>query len=118
MKTLRRIGFYVIALVFFVWAVFPFYYAVVTSLKTGFAVMTPSLWPHAPSLDNYRHIFELGFGRNILNSRDHVPAGGGAQRIVCGDPRAGSVQHLVGTDFLLPAVHRAVHRMGAHRLHA
>ncbi|MEJ2677251.1 MAG: hypothetical protein P8011_19095 [Acidihalobacter sp.] len=48
MKTLRRIGFYVIALVFFVWAVFPFYYAVVTSLKTGFAVMTPSLWPHAP----------------------------------------------------------------------
>lgn len=68
MKMLRRLGYYLLALVFFVWAVFPFYYAVITSLKTGFAVMTPTLWTHTPSLANYRHIFALGFGHNILNS--------------------------------------------------
>jgi len=68
MKALRTAGFYLVAGLFFLWAVFPFYYAVVTSLKTGFAVMTPTLWPSAPSFANYVHIFELGFGRNVLNS--------------------------------------------------
>jgi trehalose/maltose transport system permease protein len=49
--------------------VFPFLWAVVTSLKTGSALFDTALMPADPTLENYRAIFaEQRFGRNILNS--------------------------------------------------
>ena len=50
-------------------ALFPFYWAVVTSLRAGPALFEHSLLPTAPSWENYLAIFtEQQFGRNILNS--------------------------------------------------
>ena len=65
----KRIAFGVVVLGIVVWAVFPFAWAVITSLKAGSALFTVEAWPSQPSLDNYTAIFrEQPFGRNILNS--------------------------------------------------
>ena len=51
------------------YALFPLYWAVVSSLKTGPALFDVALLPLHPSLDNYVAIFrEQPFARNILNS--------------------------------------------------
>lgn len=66
-----RLALYLAAAVVTVISVFPFLYAISTSLKTGTALFDPSLIPAAPSLDNYLHLFrssENPFGRHILNS--------------------------------------------------
>ncbi|TIS74380.1 MAG: carbohydrate ABC transporter permease, partial [Mesorhizobium sp.] len=54
MAMLKRLGFFLLvgAIVFV--AVFPLYYAVVTSLKSGTELFEASLWPQALSLANYR----------------------------------------------------------------
>jgi trehalose/maltose transport system permease protein len=64
-----RIGFYgLVALILF-YAVFPFYCAVISSLKSGSAIFHVELIPSAASLENYRALFiEQPFARNILNS--------------------------------------------------
>jgi len=64
-----RIGFYgLVALILF-YIVFPFYWAIVTSLKSGSAIFHVELIPSAASLENYRALFiEQPFARNILNS--------------------------------------------------
>jgi trehalose/maltose transport system permease protein len=57
----------VAAIVFY--AVFPFYWAIVSSLKTGSALFDASLLPRHPGIENYRALFqEQPFARNILNS--------------------------------------------------
>jgi trehalose/maltose transport system permease protein len=68
-KLLGRIGFYgLVALIVF-YAVFPFYWAVISSLKSGSAIFRVELIPSAASLENYRALFiEQPFARNILNS--------------------------------------------------
>jgi trehalose/maltose transport system permease protein len=67
--TAGRIAFYgLIAFIVF-YAVFPFYWAVVSSLKTGTAIYSTNLLPLAPSFENYRTLFsEQPFARNIVNS--------------------------------------------------
>lgn len=51
------------------YALFPFYWAVVSSFKTGAALFDVALLPSRPSLDNYIAMFEeQPFARNILNS--------------------------------------------------
>ncbi|MBP2293796.1 carbohydrate ABC transporter permease [Azospirillum rugosum] len=68
-RTAGRIAFGILVLGIVVYAVFPFYWAIVTSLKAGSALFTVEAWPSQPSLDNYRAIFsQQPFGRNILNS--------------------------------------------------
>jgi len=64
-----RIGFYgLVALILF-YAVFPFYWAVISSLKSGSAIFHVELIPSAATLENYRALFiEQPFARNILNS--------------------------------------------------
>jgi trehalose/maltose transport system permease protein len=64
-----RIGFYgLLALIIF-YAVFPFYWAVISSLKTGSAIFQVELIPSTASLENYRALFvEQSFARNIVNS--------------------------------------------------
>lgn len=63
-----RIAFVAGLVVIFVAAVFPFYYAVVSSLRPPAALFDPALWPEF-DLRNYVAVFaEQPFGRNILNS--------------------------------------------------
>ena len=68
-KLIGRIGFYgLLALIVF-YAVFPFYWAVISSFKTGSAIFQVELIPSTISFENYRALFvEQSFGRNILNS--------------------------------------------------
>lgn len=60
-----------LAIVLFV-LLFPFYYMVISSFKTLgeiFDFVTAPLWIRAPTLDNYRFLFErIDFGRWTLNS--------------------------------------------------
>lgn len=63
-----RIGFYALLLVIFVFAVFPFYYAIVSSLKPPSQLFTVSYLP-VFDVANYRAVFaEQPFARNIFNS--------------------------------------------------
>ena len=68
-RHLARGSFYLLVAVIIAYAVFPFYWAVVTSLKSGSALLSLSALPTEPSLDNYAAVFgSQPFGRNILNS--------------------------------------------------
>lgn len=63
-----RIGFYLLIVVIAVFAVFPFYYAIVSSLKAPSELFTVTYWPTF-NLSNYVNVFrEQPFGRNIFNS--------------------------------------------------
>jgi trehalose/maltose transport system permease protein len=69
MKLVKTASFYFAVLLIVVIAVFPFYYAIITSLKTGTALFMPDLWPKAASLANYVQVLTTGsFPRNLLNS--------------------------------------------------
>jgi trehalose/maltose transport system permease protein len=66
---LRRVGFYALIGVILFYTVFPFYWAVVSSLKSGSAIFQVEFLPAHPTFDNYRALFaEQSFGRNIANS--------------------------------------------------
>lgn len=62
---------YVLAIVVSLYSVFPFFYAISTSLKTGSELFSSTLLPAAPTFDNYTSLFTLAeqpFGRHIWNS--------------------------------------------------
>ena len=66
---LRAFGFYLVVLAIVLYAAFPFYYAVITSLKTGSALFRVDYFPFSWDLQNYLAVFQQQpFGRNILNS--------------------------------------------------
>lgn len=66
---LPMIGFYLVVAAIVLYAVFPFYYAVVTSLKTGSELFRVDYFPFTWDWQNYVAVFEQQpFGRNILNS--------------------------------------------------
>jgi trehalose/maltose transport system permease protein len=68
-RALGRIGLWLLVAVIVLYTVFPFYWAVVSSLKGGQALFGTELLPRAPEWDNYAALFrEQPFGRNILNS--------------------------------------------------
>jgi trehalose/maltose transport system permease protein len=68
-RILGRIGFYVLVAAIIVYAVFPFYWAIVSSLKTGSALFEVEFIPRHPTFENYIALFrEQPFARNILNS--------------------------------------------------
>lgn len=68
-RRLKRIGFWALAAVIVIYTVFPFYWSIVTSLKTGSALFSVDLLPPNPVWDNYHLIFaEQPFARNIGNS--------------------------------------------------
>lgn len=64
-KILSAAGFYALVVVIVVFAVFPFYYAIVTSFATGTELFKVNYWPNSFSLANYEAV--LG-GRNFLRS--------------------------------------------------
>ncbi|MCL6270786.1 carbohydrate ABC transporter permease [Sansalvadorimonas sp. 2012CJ34-2] len=68
-KTIKSVLFYALVLAVILISVFPFYYAVVTSFRSGTALFSTSLWPFPVDLKNYFVIFqEQPFGTNIINS--------------------------------------------------
>jgi trehalose/maltose transport system permease protein len=68
-RLIGRIAFYLFLAVIVVYTVFPFYWAIVSSLKAGSELFRVDFWPPHPAWDNYVAVFrEQPFGRNILNS--------------------------------------------------
>jgi trehalose/maltose transport system permease protein len=68
-RTLGRIAFYLLMAVIVLYTVFPFYWAIVSSLRPGSDLTSTTLIPQTPAWDNYVSVFrEQPFGRNILNS--------------------------------------------------
>jgi trehalose/maltose transport system permease protein len=74
-KTLRhrvqRVGFYVLLAIIVVYLMFPFYWAIRSSITPNSEMFTTPLtyWPHDPTLDFYREVFsDRLFMRSILNS--------------------------------------------------
>lgn len=62
-------AFYLLLIVIGLYTVFPFYWAIVSSLKSGSALFQVDFWPTHPQWHNYVAVFrEQPFGRNILNS--------------------------------------------------
>lgn len=69
--SLGRVALYSAAVIVSVISVFPFFYSVATSLKTGSALFDASLLTSDPTLANYISLFtvaEQPFGTHILNS--------------------------------------------------
>jgi trehalose/maltose transport system permease protein len=61
---------YLLAAIVVVISVYPFIYTISTSLKSGTALFSTTLWPDEPTLRNYVQLFEgrQPFGRHLLNS--------------------------------------------------
>ncbi len=65
----KTTAFYALVVFIVVIAVFPFYYAILTSFETGTAIFEINYLPQAFDLSNYRDVLTTGeFPRNFLNS--------------------------------------------------
>ena len=63
------LGFYLLVTAIILYAVFPFYYAIVTSLKAGSQLFSVEYFPLTWNWDNYVSVFrEQPFAYNLLNS--------------------------------------------------
>jgi trehalose/maltose transport system permease protein len=66
---LRRGGFAVLVVAIVLYAVFPFYYAILSSLKSGSELFAVNYFPFRWDFGNYASVFRgQPFGSNILNS--------------------------------------------------
>jgi trehalose/maltose transport system permease protein len=69
LKLIGNVLFYLLLLVIIVVSIFPFYYAIITSFKSGTALFEVTYWPTQLSFDNYVSVLTQGsFARNLLNS--------------------------------------------------
>jgi trehalose/maltose transport system permease protein len=68
-RWLGKLGFGLLVVFITGYTLFPFYWAVVTSLKRGSALFEVEAWPRQPAWENYVLVFsEQPFGHNLLNS--------------------------------------------------
>ena len=68
-KLTKTTLFYLLVVVIVVISVFPFYYAILTSFKSGTDLFRVTYWPTSFSLANYEDVLANGaFPRNLLNS--------------------------------------------------
>ena len=68
-RLFARLGFYLLVTAIVLYAMFPFYYAVVTSFKTGPELFSVDYFPVRWHWDNYIAVFrEQSFAHNIFNS--------------------------------------------------
>ncbi len=65
----KRSAFYLLVIGIVVISIFPFYYAIITSFKSGTALFAINYWPTSFSLANYTQVLTTGsFVRNLGNS--------------------------------------------------
>ena len=65
----KGVGFYALVIFIVVFSIFPFYYAILTSLETGTALFEVNYIPSEITFANYRDVLTTGvFPTNILNS--------------------------------------------------
>jgi trehalose/maltose transport system permease protein len=65
----KKTGFYLLVAFIIFESVFPFYYAIITSFKSGTSLFEVNYWPTQVSWDNYAAVFQNGsFPQNIWNS--------------------------------------------------
>jgi trehalose/maltose transport system permease protein len=65
----KKTGFYALVVFIVVVAVFPFYYAILTSFKSGTDLFRVTYWPTSLSFENYLSVLNSGsFPQNLLNS--------------------------------------------------
>lgn len=65
----KKTAFYLLVIFIVVESVFPFYYAILTSFKSGAAMFEVNYWPKMISWDNYIAVLQNGsFPQNIWNS--------------------------------------------------
>jgi trehalose/maltose transport system permease protein len=68
-KLVKSVLFYALVIFIVVVSVFPFYYAILTSFKSGTDLFRITYWPTSFSLQNYQSVLNTGsFPRNLLNS--------------------------------------------------
>ena len=68
-KLTKSVLFYALVVFIVVVSVFPFYYAVLTSLKSGTDLFRITYWPTSIDFSNYVSVFKQGsFPRNLANS--------------------------------------------------
>lgn len=68
-RLLSQVGYWTLVSVLGIYLLFPLYYAILTSLKSGPDVFRVDYWPRAFDLSNYVRVFaEQPFARNIANS--------------------------------------------------
>lgn len=68
-KIVKTTAFYFAVVLIVLISVFPFYYAILTSFKTGSAIFVVDYWPTSFDFGNYRAVLNNGsFPRNLLNS--------------------------------------------------
>mgnify|MGYP001390800271 CR=1 FL=1 len=68
-KLTKQVLFYALVVFIVVVSVFPFYYAILTSLKSGTDLFRITYWPTSFDLGNYASVLNQGsFPRNLLNS--------------------------------------------------
>jgi trehalose/maltose transport system permease protein len=66
---IRRGLFYLLVAIIVVYSIFPFYYAILSSLKSGTGLFRIDYFPFEWKFDNYVGVFrEYSFAKNILNS--------------------------------------------------
>ena len=69
LRWLGRGAFALLLVLITLYTLFPFYWAIVTSLKERGGLFVVEAWPSAPAWHNYTRVFtEQPFGRNLLNS--------------------------------------------------
>lgn len=65
----KRVGFYTMVIAIMLYAVFPFYYAILSSFKTGQELYNVNYFPFSLDLQNYESVFfNQNFGKSIWNS--------------------------------------------------
>ncbi|PCJ87526.1 MAG: sugar ABC transporter permease [Hyphomicrobiales bacterium] len=68
-RWIRKLSFFLLVSLIMVISIFPFYYAIVTSFKSGIAIFEVSYWPSSFSMTNYISVITRGaFGQQLLNS--------------------------------------------------
>lgn len=68
-KRINQGLFWLLMAVIVLYSIFPFYWAIVSSLKPSSDLFTVEFWPTNLTFENYKGVFsEQPFGRNILNS--------------------------------------------------
>lgn len=66
---LKKTAFYALVVIIVLASIFPFYYAILTSLKTGTDLFRVNYWPTSFAIDNYLSVLNSGsFPQNLLNS--------------------------------------------------